>query len=86
MSFLIKAKLAYDQFLAEAKTFKLQMKYYTVSLDQVTMYMFIPVGSSGLMFMYYGEERGDEVTLNKIVDELKQLGFIRVESLDIPLP
>ncbi len=86
MSFLIKAKLAYDQFLAEAKTFKLQMKYYTVSLDQVTMYMFIPVGSSGLMFMYYGGERGDEVTLNKIVDELKQLGFIRVESLDIPLP
>jgi len=86
LSFLIKAKLPYEQFKDEASKFKMPLKFFTITLDQVTAYMLIPVGSSGLMYMYFCEEDGDQGKLDDTVNELKRLGFTPVESFELPLP
>ncbi len=86
MSFLFKVKLSYDQFVNEAEKFKIPLKFYTLSIGLITMYMLIPVGSSGLMYLYFSELKGDQVTLRKTVDEIKPLGFIETESFELPLP
>jgi len=86
LSFLFKVKLPYEQFKVEAQKFKVPLKFYTITLDQITMYMLIPIGSSGLMYMYFCEENGDRETLDKTLNELKRLGFTQVESLELPLP
>lgn len=86
MSFLLKAKLAYEQFKVEALKYKVPLKFFTITLDQITMYMLIPIGSSGLMYMYFCEENGDQEKLEDTVNELKKLGFTQVESFEIPLP
>jgi len=86
LSFLFKVKLPYEQFKAEALKFKVPLKFYTITLDQVTMYMLIPIGSSGLMYMYFCEENGDEGKLDNTINELKKLGFTPVESFELPLP
>ena len=86
MSFLFKVKLPYEQFRDEAQKFKVPLKFYTITLDQVTMYMLIPIGSSGLMYMYFCEENGDKEKLDNTLNELKRLGFTQVESFELPLP
>lgn len=86
MSFLFKAKLSYEQFISEAQKFKIPLKFYTIGMDLVTMYMLVPVGSSGLMYLYFCEESGNEENLKKIMAELERLGFIEVESFELPLP
>lgn len=86
MSFLFKVKLPYEQFKDEALKFKVPLKFYTITLDQVTMYMLIPIGSSGLMYMYFCEETGGQEKLDNTVNELKRLGFTQVESFELPLP
>ncbi len=86
MSFLFKAKLAYDQFILEAQKFKIPLKFYTLGSSQITMYMLIPVGSSGLMYMYFCEENGKQENIEKVVEELKQQDFIEAESFEIPMP
>ena len=55
-------------------------------MDQVTVYMLIPIGSSGLMYMYFCEENGDEEKLENNVNELEKMGFKHVESFELPLP
>ncbi len=86
MSFLFKAKLSYEGLVDEAKTYKVPLKFYTYALGLVTMYMLIPVGSSGIMYMYFCEENIAEEGLGKLTEELQRLGFIEVESFETPLP
>ena len=86
MSFLFKVKFPFEQFKVEAQKSKVPLKLYTVTLDQVTAYILIPIGSSGLMDMYYYEEYGDQEKLDNIVSELERMGFKPVESLELPLP
>lgn len=86
MSFLFKVKLPYEQFKVEAQKFKVPLKFYTITLNQVTMYMLVPIGSSGLMYMYFCEEDGDQKELDEAINELKRLGFTQVESFELPLP
>ena len=86
LSFLFKAKISYEQFISEAQKFKIPLKFYTVGLGLVTMYMLVPIGSSGLMYLYFCEESGDQEKLEKIMEELKRLGFIEAESFELPLP
>ena len=86
MSFLFKAKLSYDQFIVEAQKFKIPLKFYTIGTGQITMYMLIPVGSSGLMYLYFCEESGKAENLDKITEELKKQDFIEAESFELPLP
>ncbi len=86
MSFLFKAKLSFEGFVEEAKTYKVPLKFYMYALNQVTMYMLIPVGSSGIMYMYFCEEPVAQDGLAKITEELQRLGFIEVESFELPLP
>ena len=50
------------------------------------MYMLVPVGSSGIMYMYFCEENIAEEKLGKLTEELQRLGFIEVESFETPLP
>ena len=78
--------MSYQQFKDEAQKFKVPLKFYTINLDQVTMYMLIPIGSSGLMYMYFCEENGDKEKLDKTINELKRLVFTQVESFELPLP
>jgi len=86
MSFLFKAKLAYDQFIIEAQKFKIPLKFYTLGAAKITMYMLVPVGSSGLMYMYFCEESGKHESIEKIIEELEQQDFIEAESFEIPMP
>ena len=86
LSFLFKVKLPYEEFIAEAQKFKVPLKFYTITLDQVTMYMLVPIGSSGLMYMYFCEENCDQKKLDKTMSELQRLGFTKVESFELPLP
>jgi hypothetical protein len=86
MSFLFKAKLSHEDFIAEAKTYKVPLKFYTYTLGLVTMYLLIPVGSSGIMYMYFCEETVQQEQLGKITEELQRLGFVEAESFEIPLP
>lgn len=86
MSFLLKVKLPYERFKDEALKYKIPLKFFTINLDQVTAYMLIPVGSSGLMYMYFCEENGDEEKLDEAVKVFKRLGFTHVESFELPLP
>lgn len=86
MSFLFKAKLAYEEFMDEAKKFKVPLKFYTLANGLVTMYICIPVGSSGIMYLYFCEETGEQEALAKITDELKRQGFIEAEAFELPLP
>lgn len=86
LSFLFKVKLPYEQFKVEAQQFKVPLKFFTNTMDQITMYMLIPIGSSGLMYMYFCEKNEDKETLNNTVNELKRLGFTQVESFELPLP
>jgi len=86
MSFLFKVKLDYQQFINEAQKFKVPLKFFTVNLGLVTMYMLIPVGSSGLMYLYFCEETMDEEKVKITTTELEKLGFIQVESFELPLP
>ena len=86
MSFLFKAKLTYQDLVAEAKTYKVPLKFYTYDLGLVTMYMLIPIGSSGIMYMYFCEETVQQEGLDKLTEELQRLGFIEVESFEVPLP
>ena len=86
MSFLFKAKLSYEYFINEAQRFKVPLKFYTIGLGLVTMYMLVPVGSSGIMYLYFCEENGDEEKLRKIINDLKRLEFIETESFELPLP
>lgn len=86
MSFLFKAKISYEQFTSEAQRFKIPLKFYTIGLGLVTMYMLVPIGSSGLMYLYFCEESGDQEKLDKVTGELKRLGFIETESFELPLP
>jgi hypothetical protein len=86
MSFLFKAKISYEQFIEEAQKFKVPLKFYTLGLGLVTMYMLVPIGSSGLMYVYFCEETGDQEALGKIAEELKRIGFVEAESFELPLP
>jgi len=86
LAFLFKAKLSYEYFINEAQKFKVPLKFYTIGMGIVTMYMLVPVGSSGIMYLYFCEESGNEEKLKKIIDELKQVGFIETESFELPLP
>lgn len=86
MSFLFKAKIPCEDFKLEAQKYKIPLKFFTVALDLVTMYMLIPVGSSGLMYMYFCEEYCDKEKLVDLVNELERLGFKQAESFELPLP
>lgn len=86
MSFLFKAKLSSEDLINEAKSYKVPLKFYTYTLGLVTMYMLIPVGSSGIMYMYFCEENIVEERLGKLTEELQRLGFVEVESFETPLP
>jgi|GEM_PF-1377795 len=86
MSFLFKVKLDYQQFINEAQKFNVPLKFFTVNLGLVAMYVLIPIGSSGLMYLYFCEETLDEEKAKATTAELKKLGFIQVESFEIPLP
>ncbi len=86
MSFLFKVQLSYDQFIGEAQKFKIPLKFYTLGISLITMYLLVPVGSSGLMYVYFCETSGEKEALTKVVGELKQLDFIEAESLELPLP
>ena len=86
MSFLFKAKLSYEGLVNEAKTYTVPLKFYRCALGLVTMYMLVPVGSSGIMYMYFCEENIAEEKLGKLTEELQRLGFIEVESFETPLP
>lgn len=86
MSSLLRVRLPYEQFKLEALKYKVPLKFFTITLDQATMYMVIPIGSSGLMYMYFCEESGDQEKLDNTINELKKLGFTQVESFEIPLP
>jgi hypothetical protein len=86
MSFLFKAKLTYEDFVEEAKTYKVPLKFYTYTLDTVTMYMLIPVGSSGIMYMYFCEKKVPKDTFGEMAEEFERLGFIEAESFEVPLP
>ena len=83
---MFKVKLPYEQFKVEALKYKVPLKFFTVILDQVTIYMLVPIGSSGLMYMYFCEENGDEEKLENNVNELEKMGFKHVESFELPLP
>ena len=85
LSFLFKAKISYATFVDEAKKFKVPLKFFTIGTGLVTMYMLVPVGSSGIMYLYFCEEDGNQENLEKITDELKRLGFIEAESFELPL-
>ena len=86
MSFLFKVKLSYEQFVNEAQKFKIPLKFYMTGMGLITMYMLVPVGSSGTMYLYFCEESGNEETLKETITELKRLGFIEAESFELPLP
>ena len=50
------------------------------------MYMLIPVGSSGIMYMYFCEENIPQEGLGKLTEDLQRLGFLEVEAFETPLP
>lgn len=85
MSFLFKVKLPYEEFKIEAQQFKIPLKFFTINMNQITMYMLIPIGSSGLMYLYFCEkDEENQETPSNTVNELKRLGFTQVESLELP--
>ncbi len=86
MSFLFKAKLTYEDFIEEAKTYKVPLKFYTYALNQANMYMLIPVGSSGIMYMYFCEKPVEQQDFGRLSEDLQRLGFIEAESFEVPLP
>ncbi len=86
MSFLFKVRVDYEQFIEEANKFKLPLKFYTITLNHVTMYMMVPLGSSGLMYLLFCEQITDDQKLKDVIDELERNGFTYAESVEIPLP
>jgi hypothetical protein len=86
MSFLFKAKLSYNGLVHEAKTYTVPLKFYKYAHDLLTLYMLVPVGSSGIMYMYFCEENVAQENLAKTIDDLQRIGFIEVEAFETPLP
>lgn len=86
MSFLFKAKLSYEGLIHEAKTYTVPLKFYRYARDLLTLYMLVPVGSSGIMYMYFCEETITQENIGKIIEELQRIGFIEVEAFETPLP
>lgn len=86
MSFLFKAKLSYEGLINEAKTYTVPLKFYKYARDLLTTYMLVPVGSSGIMYMYFCEENVTQQNLAKFLEELQRIGFIEVEAFETPLP
>ncbi len=86
MSFLFKAKLSYEDLVNEAKNYKVPLKFYTYGLGLVSAYMLIPVGSSGIMYMYFCEKNIPREDLGKLTEDLQRLGFLEVEAFETPLP